>query len=221
VHAGQPAAHRAAHKEADRLQRVVNTQRGTACVHGRQSRGQAGLAGFESVEADEKHKHQQAQRPQTRCGPAAARGHPPQTQLHQRNQANGRQKHAAQLAAPLHGKQHTAHDHQRSHHGGQIHLPVVHLGQPGLHQQRGHRHPHGELHGMQHKNAQVQAQQTGVAQRFAQTTAHLAHVGRLVHHRLGRCHPDHHRDTDQRQRTRERENTGQTNARGQQRRQHQ
>ena len=72
------------------------------------------------------------------------------------------QEHGPQVAAPLQRKQRQAHDHERGQHGGKVHVPVLLLGQAGLHQQRRNRHPHRQLHRVQHENAHVQAQQPGM-----------------------------------------------------------
>ena len=121
-----------------------------------------------------------------------------QPQLHQADQADRRQEHGPQVAAPLEREQREPHHDERGQHRRQVDHPVVLLGQAGLHQQRRHGHPHGQLHGVQHEHAHVQPHQARVAQHLGQPPARHG----LVHRRLRRRPPDHDRHARQRQQRR-------------------
>lgn len=99
----------------------------------------------------------------------------PSPSLHQQYEADGTQQGAAQPAGAFQGEQ-AAHGQEGQHHGGQVEVPVRALGQPGLHQQRGHGHPHGQLHRVQREDAEVEAQQVGVAQHVGQAAARRVRV---------------------------------------------
>jgi hypothetical protein len=71
----------------------------------RHARCHAGLAGLQHIEAAEKDKQQHDQRRN-----AGLAGHHQEAQLHQGDQAHGRQKHRTQVALALQREERGAHD---------------------------------------------------------------------------------------------------------------
>ena len=57
-------------------------------------------------------------------------GNQDQAHLDQGDHRHRSQEHGPQVAAPLQRKQRQAHDHERSQHGGKVHVPVLLLGRP-------------------------------------------------------------------------------------------
>jgi hypothetical protein len=95
---------------------------------------------------------------------------------------------------------------------------VLGFGQAGLHQHRGHGHPHAQLHRVQREHADIQAQQVGVCPNVGQ--APLRCGGLRMLRGLGRHPPQHHGHARERERAGQAEQARKAYARGQRRRRH-
>ena len=181
----QPAAAKAADEKAQGLHGVVHPQRRAARMRGGHPRGQAGLGGFQNVEAHKKGKQQKAQKPNAGRLPQG----PAQPELHQADQGYAAQKRRLQMPARLQCKQST-HENKREQHRWQVNLPMRRFAQARLHQHRGNSDPHRQLHRMQDESAQIQAQQIRMHEHIFQAIEPTA--GRIRQRRLRRHHPSHH-----------------------------